>query len=784
MPAPACKPRIQNKMDDIVFIGDWIKDRVLGSGSFGVVVLWKHKRTDEKLAIKTCKWGDELTPKHRERWTKEVEMLQSCQNPNIVGTKELPPEFVNGLQRANPSGLPILCMEYCSGGDLRQLLNKPESCAGLQEQQARQILSDLRNAMQFLHQNRITHRDLKPENVVMYVLDNTRQTNSQGPQVAYKLIDLGYAKEIDSNSVCASFVGTLQYLAPEILYSKTYSNSVDFWSLGLLAFEVICGKRPFLPFMAPVQWMPHVKKKAHSNICVYETFHEDIEYSDEIFSENHISKPFKRLIEEWLRIALEWDPKLRGRDAPSRVTFNLPAEEKEKASNVVIFDHLGDILSKKIIKLFSVVTFSVLAYEIDNTTTVFTLKTWIQRDTNITAYEQILISQINYIELENDDQLIKYWNGSNDIMLSLFSKTTFMIDCEPIVPKSVQRCLEHPKALYNFKNSQNLYQNGLYFVQSQLEMFDSLMKGIFVRAESLKSEGNKLLLKHNSVDKGISNLLAQDEILKRMKEMGQKHITDLRANCTGTNLLGGFDKIFKDAEDLNDKICKLKSAWSQVTIRLQSASRRCNEPVTADLNNFIAKYNFTTAYSNAYKVFLFYKKSMNELRGKERQCHDIMKVCYDCLKLRSKILTEIKHQSFVLKLMDLSIEFSKIGDIVKNAFEHTEKLTVDLANVLEELTNCTWSTISLIVKDADGLSGLPYSVVSYEKKDFKIGESVSNHCIKMVNKVKEDDKLQSLIEDSLQIRKSHMNLTEKLKSQKELLNKSLFDFSFLDDKAD
>lgn len=769
-------------MDDIVFIGDWTKDRVLGSGSFGVVVLWKHKRTDEKLAIKTCKWGDELTSKHRERWTKEVEMLQNCRNPNIVSTKELPPEFINGLQRANPSGLPILCMEYCSGGDLRQILNKPESCAGLKEQQARQILNDIRNAMHFLHQHRITHRDLKPENVVMCVLDNTGQINSQSQQVSYKLIDLGYAKEIDSNSICASFVGTLQYLAPEILYSKTYSNSVDFWSLGLLAFEIICGKRPFLPYMAPVQWMPHVKKKAHSNICVYETFHEDIEYSDEIFPENHISKPFKELIEEWLRTAMEWDPKLRGRDAPIRVTFDLPAEARNKPGDVVIFDQLGELLMKKIIKIFSVATFTELAYAIDNTTAVSTLKSWIQKDTNITAFEQILISQLNYVELENNDQLVKYWNGNNDIMLYLFSRTAFMADSvEPIVPKSVQRCLEHPKALYNFKNSQNLYQNGLYFVQSQMELFDSLIKGTFVRAESLKYEGNQLLLKHNSVDKGIGNLLAQDEILKKMKETGQKHITDLRENATGTHLLGGFDKIFKDSEDLNDKICKLKSAWSQVTVRLQSATRRCNEPISADLNNFVAKYNYTTVYTNAYKVFLLNKKSMNEMRGKERQCHDIMKVCYDCLKLRSKILTEIKHQPFVLKLVDLSTEFAKIGDIVKKASEHTEKLTIDLANVIEELTNCTWSTISLIVKDADSLSDLPYSVVSYEKKDFKIGESVSNHCIKMVNKLEEDNTLKSLIEDSLQIRKSHMHLTEQLNSQKEILNKSLLDFSFLDE---
>ncbi|KAI5643220.1 protein kinase domain-containing protein [Phthorimaea operculella] len=342
-------------MDNIVFIGDWVKDRLLGSGSFGTVVLWKHKNTDEKLAIKTCKWGDELTAKHKERWSKEVEMLQTCSNPNIVGTKDLPPEFVSGLAPANPSGLPILCMEYCSGGDLRQLLNKPDSCAGLKELQVRQILSDVCNAMKFLHSNKITHRDLKPENIVMHVDATPAPPPLAQRKVIYKLIDLGYAKEIDSNSVCASFVGTLQYLAPEILYSKTYSNSVDFWSFGLLAFEIICGTRPFLPFMAPVQWMPHVKKKAHDNICVFETFHGDIEYSNEVFPENHISGAFKTLIEDWLRVALEWDPKLRGRDAPSIVSFNLPTEETQNRNNgssVIFFSLLENVCPLKLSKCF------------------------------------------------------------------------------------------------------------------------------------------------------------------------------------------------------------------------------------------------------------------------------------------------------------------------------------------------------------------------------------------------------------------------------------------------
>lgn len=770
-------------MDDIIFVGDWIKERELGKGSFGTVVLWKHKRTDEKLAIKTCQWGNELTDKHRERWTKEVEMLQTCRNPNIVGTKELPPEFVTGLERANPSGLPILCMEYCSGGDLRQVLNKPESCAGLKEQQIRQILSDVCNAMQFLHQNKITHRDLKPENIVMHVLDSVQVANVgvQGQRkVIYKLIDLGYAKEIDSNSVCASLVGTLQYLAPEIIYSKTYSNSVDFWSLGLVAFELICGKRPFLPFMSPVQWMPHVKKKAHENICVYETFHGEIEYSNEIFPENSISKPFKALIEEWLRIALEWDPKLRGRDIPSRVTFNIPSEQREATSKIVIFDVLEKALAKKIVTIISIATLSHLAYVIDESTTILTVKSKIFKDTNIPVAEQILITQKNCMEPNNEELVTSHWN--ENILFFLYSKTYIIKDnVEPIVPISVQRCLEHPKALYNFKNSDNLYKNGLHFVMTQMELYDLLISGLYVRAEALKYEGRQLLLKHNSVDKSIGVLIAKQEVLKELVETGKEHIKSLREASTGTNLLGGFDKSFKDSDDINERINKLQHAWSQVTVRLQSATRRSNEAISVDINNFVAKYNFHAVYSNAYKSYLAYKKAENMNRGRDKQCQDIVKVCYDCLKIRSKILQEIRSQAFVMKVMDLSTEFSKISDIVSHAADNINKLATDLTSVLKSLTNCTWSTISLVVKDAEGFANVPYSVVSFDKKGFKIGEPVSNHCIKMAKKVQEDEVLKSLIEDSIKLRKNQMSLTLKLNSQKELLKQSFYDFSFLND---
>ena len=74
-----------------------------------------------------------------------------------------------------------------------------------------EILNDIVSALGYLHNRRIIHRDLKPENIVM------KQSQSR---LIYKLIDLGYAKELGVSSLARSFVGTLQYVAPELFLEQ------------------------------------------------------------------------------------------------------------------------------------------------------------------------------------------------------------------------------------------------------------------------------------------------------------------------------------------------------------------------------------------------------------------------------------------------------------------------------------------------------------------------------------------------------------------------------------
>ena len=89
-------------------------------------------------------------------------------------------------------------------------------------------------ALGYLHANKIVHRDLKPENVLV-------------DEMGYiKLADFGLAKFLEPNQAAKSFCGTAEYLAPEILDMKGHGFSVDWWTLGILIYEMTTGRPPFM----------------------------------------------------------------------------------------------------------------------------------------------------------------------------------------------------------------------------------------------------------------------------------------------------------------------------------------------------------------------------------------------------------------------------------------------------------------------------------------------------------------------------------------------------------
>uniref|UniRef100_A0A8C7YJ25 Inhibitor of nuclear factor kappa-B kinase subunit alpha n=1 Tax=Oryzias sinensis TaxID=183150 RepID=A0A8C7YJ25_9TELE len=277
--------------------GSWETKERLGMGGFGHVYLYQHQETGVKIAVKHCRL--DLSAKNKERWSREIQIMSKLNHLNVVQAREVPEE----LHAIALNDLPLLAMEYCSRGDLRKVLHKPENCCGLKESEVLSLLKDIGSGIQYLHENKIIHRDLKPENIVLQEIDG---------KLVHKIIDLGYAKDLDQGSLCTSFVGTLQYLAPELFESKPYTVSVDYWSLGTVLFECICGFRPFLHHMQPVQWTSKVKNKGPKDIMAVEDMNGEVRFSAHLPYPNNLSRPLLEPIESLLQMLLLWDPSTRG----------------------------------------------------------------------------------------------------------------------------------------------------------------------------------------------------------------------------------------------------------------------------------------------------------------------------------------------------------------------------------------------------------------------------------------------------------------------------------------
>uniref|UniRef100_A0A673ANS4 IkappaB kinase n=1 Tax=Sphaeramia orbicularis TaxID=375764 RepID=A0A673ANS4_9TELE len=343
--------------------GPWELKERLGTGGFGNVTRWQNKDTEEQIAIKQCR--QELSERNKERWCLEIQIMRRLNHVSVVAAREVPAGMHKLL--AN-NDLPLLAMEYCQGGDLRKYLTVLENCCGIREGSVMMLLRDISSALTYLHKMRIIHRDLKPENIVL----------QQGEKrLIHKIIDLGYAKELDHSSLCVSFVGTLQYLAPELIERQRYTVSVDYWSFGTLVFECITGFRPFLPTWQPVPWHNKLRLKQDDDIVVYEDLLGEVRFSKHLPQPNNLSSLLSEKLESWLKLMLKWSPQERGKD--------------KNATPSNCFAQLELILQLKLVHVLNMMSAKTLIYSVSDQETVADLQLRIEKDTNIPAANQELL---------------------------------------------------------------------------------------------------------------------------------------------------------------------------------------------------------------------------------------------------------------------------------------------------------------------------------------------------------------------------------------------------------
>jgi serine/threonine protein kinase SCH9 len=198
--------------------------KLLGKGTFGQVYQVRKKDTKRIYAMKVLQ---------KKVIAQKKELAHTIDERNIlVQTAMADSPFIVKLKFSFQTLTDLyLVTDYMSGGELFWHLQKE---GRFDEKRAKFYIAELILALQHLHMNDIIYRDLKPENILL---------DASG-HIA--LCDFGLSKpNLGKNATTNTFCGTTEYLAPEVVLDETYTKMVDFWSLGVLVFEMCCGWSPF-----------------------------------------------------------------------------------------------------------------------------------------------------------------------------------------------------------------------------------------------------------------------------------------------------------------------------------------------------------------------------------------------------------------------------------------------------------------------------------------------------------------------------------------------------------
>jgi len=193
---------------------------LLGNGAYGSVRMVCDKRTKEIYALKSYNREKIVKMQVQKHVENEKLMMLACCHPfvlRLIGTFE---------DTANWH----MVLELVQGGDLFGRLDRVEK---LDNHSARFYMAGTMLALDHLHERHIVYRDLKPENLLI-------------DQRGYiKLADFGLAKKIALGSKTFTVCGTPEYMSPELIGRKGHNKAVDYWSVGILIFEMLSGMPPF-----------------------------------------------------------------------------------------------------------------------------------------------------------------------------------------------------------------------------------------------------------------------------------------------------------------------------------------------------------------------------------------------------------------------------------------------------------------------------------------------------------------------------------------------------------
>ena len=209
----------------------YLIERELGRGGIGVVYLARDQQLISRPVVVKVLLEDSL----QDTWVvnkfrHEIDALTRVDHPNVVG-------IFDAGEMAD--GKPYIVMQYVEGTNMRSCVN----ASGMNFARAAGIFRQIGRALSAAHEKGVLHRDLKPENIML-------QRLSDGDEQV-KVIDFGIAKVKDSLVAPMTssdvMVGTVLYMAPEQLERRGVTAASDIYTLGVIAYEMLTGRRPFNP---------------------------------------------------------------------------------------------------------------------------------------------------------------------------------------------------------------------------------------------------------------------------------------------------------------------------------------------------------------------------------------------------------------------------------------------------------------------------------------------------------------------------------------------------------
>ena len=200
--------------------------RIIYSGSFGVVKIAQHVKTNTCVVLKIMMKYTVVSRSKTEYVMRERTILKQIRCPFIV--------LVYGTFQDNENL--YIVEEFLQGGDMLRMLRYVRS---FNVDLTRFYAAEIVCALSHLHLRSIIYRALKPENIAL---------DGQGH---LRLIDFGMAKRLRDGEKTMTLCGTPDYLAPEVILGEGHREPVDWWTLGILLYELLVGKPPFVDKSIP-----------------------------------------------------------------------------------------------------------------------------------------------------------------------------------------------------------------------------------------------------------------------------------------------------------------------------------------------------------------------------------------------------------------------------------------------------------------------------------------------------------------------------------------------------